>query len=80
MLYLLSKEKKGSDTMSANVYNVESLLIGKMYNSRSVRGEIIDAEKTDKVWYANCDTYRVQVRSLNTFKDTYRYLAVKNSD
>ena len=44
--------------MSANVYNVESLLVGKMYHSRSVRGEIIDAEKTDKVWYANCDTYR----------------------
>ena len=66
--------------MSANVYNVESLLIGKMYNSRSVRGEIIDAEKTDKVWYANCDTYRVQVRSLKTFKDTYRYVAVKVGD
>jgi hypothetical protein len=66
--------------MSANVYNVESLLIGKMYNSRSVRGEIIDAEKTDKVWYANCDTYRVQVRSLKTFQDTYRYVAVKVGD
>jgi hypothetical protein len=66
--------------MSANVYSVESLLIGKMYYSRSVKGEIIDAEKTDKVWYANCDTYRVQVRALNTFGDTYRYLAVKVGD
>jgi hypothetical protein len=63
--------------MSANVYSVPSLLIGKMYYSRSVSGEIIDAEKSDKVWYADCDTYRVQVRSQNTFKDTYRYLAVK---
>jgi hypothetical protein len=63
--------------MSANVYSVESLLIGKMYYSRSVKGEIIDAEKTDKVWYADCDTYRVQVRAQNTFNDTYRYLAVK---
>jgi hypothetical protein len=70
--------------MSANVYTVESLLIGKTYNSRSVKGEIIDAEKTDKVWYSECDTYRVQVRPhysapLN-LKDTYRYLAVKTSD
>ncbi len=69
--------------MSANVYSVESLLIGKTYNSRSVTGEIIDAEKTDKVWYADCDTYKVQVRPhysapLN-LKDTYRYLAVKTS-
>jgi hypothetical protein len=66
--------------MSANVYNVESLLIGKMYHSRTIKGEIIDAEKTDKVWYANCDTYRVQVRNLNSFKDTYRYVAVKVGD
>jgi hypothetical protein len=63
--------------MSANVYSVESLLIGKTYNSRTLTGEIIDAEKTDKVWYADCDTYRVQVRSRNSFKDNYRYLAVK---
>ena len=66
--------------MSANVYNVESLLIGKMYHSRTLKGEIIDAEKTSAVWYADCDTYRVQVRSLNSFKDTYRYVAVKVSD
>jgi hypothetical protein len=66
--------------MSANVYTIESLLIGKMYHSRTIKGEIIDAEKTDKVWYANCDTYRVQVRNLNSFKDTYRYLAVRTND
>jgi hypothetical protein len=66
--------------MSANVYNVESLLVGKMYHSRSISGEIIDAEKSDKVWYADCDTYRVQVRSLKTFQDTYRYVAVKVGD
>jgi len=66
--------------MSANVYTIESLLIGKTYNSRSVKGEIIDAEKTDKVWYSECDTYRVQVRPYHSFKDTYRYLAVKTSD
>jgi hypothetical protein len=63
--------------MSANVYSVENLLVGKPYYSRSVSGEIINAEKTDKVWYANCDTYRVQVRAQNTFSDTYRYVAVK---
>jgi hypothetical protein len=66
--------------MSANVYNVESLLVGKMYYSRTVKGEIIDAEKTSKVWYADCDTYRVKVRPLNSFNDTYRYLAVKTGD
>jgi hypothetical protein len=70
--------------MSANVYNVESLLVGKMYHSRSVSGEIINAEKSDNVWYANCDTYKVQIRPertwANSSKDTYRYLAVKTGE
>ena len=66
--------------MSANVYNVESLLIGKMYYSRSITGEIIDAEKTNAVWYADCDTYLVKVRPQKSLKDSYRYLAVKTGE
>jgi hypothetical protein len=66
--------------MSANVYTIENLLLGKTYFSRTIQGEIIDAEKTSKVWYADCDTYRVKVRPHKSFKDTYRYLAVKVSD
>jgi hypothetical protein len=67
--------------MSANVYTIESLLVGKTYRSKSLTGEIIDAEKCNDVWYADCDTYKVQVRPhysapLN-LEDTYRYLAVK---
>ena len=38
-------------------------------------------EKNNDVWYANCDTYKVQVRPYYSaplnLKDTYRYLAVK---
>jgi hypothetical protein len=48
-----------------------------MYYSNSVKGEIISAEKNDDVWYSDSDTYKVQVRPLNSFKDTYRYVAVK---
>ena len=66
--------------MSANVYTIESLLVGKTYHSKTLKGEIISAEKDNSVWYADCDTYRVQVRSLNSFKDTYRYVAVKVGD
>ena len=66
--------------MSANVYTVENLLVGKMYYSNSVKGEIISAEKNNDVWYSEADTYKVQVRPLNSFKDTYRYVAVKVGD
>jgi hypothetical protein len=77
---LLSTNERRTQ-MSANVYTIESLLVGKTYRSKSLTGEIIDAEKSDDVWYADCDTYKVQVRPhysapLN-LKDTYRYLAVK---
>ena len=70
--------------MSANVYTIENLLVGKTYKSRTLTGEIISAEKNNDVWYADCDTYKVQVRPhysapLN-LKDTYRYLAVRTND
>jgi|LakMenEpi13Oct10_1017325.scaffolds.fasta_scaffold00761_1 hypothetical protein len=69
--------------MSANVYTIESLLVGKTYKSRTLTGEIISAEKSD-VWYKDCESYRVQVRPhysapLN-LKDTYRILAVRIGD
>jgi len=63
--------------MSANVYTIENLLVGKVYRSNSVKGEIISAELNNDVWYQDCDTYFVQVRPYNSIKDTYRYLAVK---
>jgi hypothetical protein len=66
--------------MSANVYTIENLLVGKTYKSRTLTGEIISAEKSD-VWYQDCESYRVQVRphypSVFNLKDTYRILAVK---
>ena len=71
--------------MSANVYTIESLLVGTNYHSRTLQGEIISAEKHPQpIWYEGCETYLVQVRPhysapLN-LKDTYRYLAVKISD
>jgi hypothetical protein len=69
--------------MSANVYTIENLLVGKTYHSKTLKGEIISAEKSD-VWYADCESYRVKVRphypSVFNLKDTYRILAVKVGD
>ena len=63
--------------MSANVYTIESLLVGKIYRSNSLIGEIISAEKNDDVFYSECDTYKVQVRAPHSIKDTYRYVAIR---
>jgi hypothetical protein len=62
--------------MSANLYNVESLLVGKTYRSNTLIGEIVSAEKSD-VWYANAEAYRVLVRTPYSYKDNYRIVAVK---
>ena len=63
--------------MSANVYSITNLLIGKMYRSNSVSGEIISAEIHPKgIWYENSESYLVEIRK-NTGGYTYRTLAVK---
>ena len=63
--------------MSANVYSVADLLIGKMYFSRSTQGEIISAEKHPQaIWYNGAEAYRVEIRKSNGGY-THRSVAVK---
>lgn len=62
--------------MSANVYSVADLLIGKTYNSSTLKGEIISAEKSD-LWYDGAEAYLVQVQPQNSIRTTYRTVAVK---
>ena len=55
---ILLFNKRKADTMSANVYTIESLLIGKLYRSKTLTGEIISAEKHPApVWYENAEAY-----------------------
>ena len=68
--------------MSANVYTIESLLVGTRYVSHTLRGEIISAEKHPKaVWYDGCETYLVEVAPQSGYgahrTSTYRTVAVK---
>ena len=52
--------------MSANVYTIESLLVGKLYRSKTLTGEIISAEIHPKaVWYQDCESYLVESRNHN---------------
>ena len=64
--------------MSANVYTVQSLLVGTEYRSRTLTGKIVHAEPHPKaVWYEGCDTYLVEVQPVRGFNTTYRTVAVK---
>jgi hypothetical protein len=84
MLYLLYQQKrKEGDNMSANVYSVQSLLLGKEYRSKTLRGEIINAEPHPKaVWYEGCEAYLVEVKSyeLGIAKYSYRTVAVRKEN
>jgi hypothetical protein len=69
--------------MSANVYTIESLLVGKEYRSNTLRGEIISAEKHPKaIWYEGAESYLVEVKTyeLGFPRYSFRTLAVKVGD
>lgn len=64
--------------MSANVYSVQSLLVGKEYQSRTLTGKIVNAEPHPKaVWYEGCESYLVEVRPTYGIRNHYRTIAVK---
>ena len=61
----------------ANLYTIENLLIGKIYNSKTLTGEIVSAEKDNRsVWYGdNTESYLVEVNSI--YRNKWRTIAVK---
>ena len=61
----------------ANLYTIEDLLIGKTYNSNSLTGKIISAEKSKQaLWYGdNTESYLVEVNSI--YRNKWRTVAVK---
>lgn len=69
--------------MSANVYTIQDLLIGKSYSSRTLQGEIISAEPHPQaVWYEGCDSYLVEVAPNSghgAWRRAFRTVAVKTS-
>ena len=71
--------------MSANVYTISNLLVGKQYISNTLRGEIISAEAHPKpIWYDGCETYLVEVAPYsgsNTWgRKTFRTVAVRKEN
>jgi hypothetical protein len=64
--------------MSANVYTVQSLLLGTEYRSRTLTGKIVNAEPHPKaVWYEGCESYLVEIRPEVGIRNQYRTIAVK---
>ena len=66
--------------MSANVYTIESLLVGTQYYSKTLQGEIISAEKHPApIWYQGATAYLVEVRKpFGGY--TFRTIAVKDGE
>ena len=64
--------------MSANLYSVQTLLVGKEYRSNTLTGKIVSAEPHPKaVWYDGAEAYLVEVQPDNRILTTYRTVAVK---
>ncbi len=63
--------------MSANVYTIESLLVGTEYHSSTLTGEIISAKIHPKgIYYQGAEAYLVEVRKPYG-EYAYRTIAVK---
>jgi len=65
--------------MSANVYTIENLLVGKNYRStnRHFSGEIISAEHRPAIWYGeNTEAYLIEVRT-GGLRNKFATIAVK---
>ena len=64
--------------MSANLYSVQSLLVGKEYRSYTLTGKIVSAEPHPKaVWYEGAEAYLVEVKPNLGFTNSFRTVAVK---
>ena len=74
----ITSEEQGKANVMTAKYQKEVVKEQAVVDAqREKQVAVISAEKNDDVWYADCDTYKVQVRPYNSIKDTYRYLAVK---
>ena len=64
----------------ANLYTIERLLQDKEYNSKTLSGTIITAEKSDHWYGSNRQAYKVLIRSDYSINDQYRIIAVEISE
>lgn len=65
----------------ANLYRVESLLVGKTYRSKTLTGEIVSAEKHPApIWYEGAEAYLVEIKVPHSINTKYRTVAVKVGD
>lgn len=62
----------------ANLYSVQSLLVGTRYVSQTLRGEIISAEPhPHAVFYEGAESYLVEIKPQYGYKTQFRTVAVK---
>ena len=63
----------------ANLYKIENLLVGKIYRSKTLTGEIISAEKSQQpIWYGeNTEAYLVEINDPTSIRNKFRTVAVK---
>jgi len=65
--------------MSAKIYTIENLLIGKNYRSisRHFSGEIVSAEARPEIWYGEkTEAYLIEVRA-GGLRNKFATIAVK---
>ena len=65
--------------MTANVYTIENLLVGKNYNSRNrhFEGEIVSARPRPEIWYGDkTEAYLIEINT-RSLRNKFATVAVK---
>jgi hypothetical protein len=71
-----NKDQERKWLIMANLYTTETLLLGKVYRSKTMEGKIIDVEKHSAFFGMNSQAYLVKIDNPKSLRYAYRVVAV----
>ncbi len=71
-----NKDQERKWLIMANLYTKETLLLGKVYRSKTMEGKIVGVEKHSAWFGHNAQAYLVKIENPMSLRYAYRVVAV----
>ncbi len=71
-----NKDQERKWLIMANLYTKETLLLGKVYRSKTMEGKIVGVEKHSAWFGMNAQAYLVKIDNPKSLRYAYRVVAV----
>jgi hypothetical protein len=75
-----NKDQERKWLIMANLYTTETLLLGKVYRSKTMEGKIVDVEKHSAWFGMNTKAYLVKIDNPRSINYAYRVVAVGDGE